>query len=392
MEDRQRRKDFLVFGKPFIGEEEIAEVTNTLRSGWWGTGPKTELLEKKFSQYAISKYALGVNSATAGLHLALKALDLKPGDEVITTPLTFVSTANVIIHSGLKPVFADIDIKTWNIDPKKIKEKITSRTRAILPVHLHGRPVDMDSLMEIAKKNNLFVIEDAAHAIEATYHGKKIGSIGDITVFSFYVTKNLATGEGGMITTNNKKWRDRMSMLRLHGLSLDAWKRYSVKHFTLYEAVEPGFKYNLTDIASSLGIHQLARIEKNWKRRQQIWNLYTQAFRSESLLTLPAPIEKDARHAMHLFAILVNLEKLSVNRNEFVDRLIKENIGSGVHFSPVHLHPYYKNTYGYKKGDFPNAEFVGERILSLPLGANLTDEDVRDVIVAVKRVLKNSFV
>lgn len=390
MKGRLRRKFFLVFGKPFIGEEEIAEVVDTLRSGWWGTGPKTELFEKKFSRYARSKYALGVNSATAGLHLALKALNLRLGEEVITTPLTFVSTANVIAHAGLKPVFADIDRKTWNIDPEEIEKKITSKTRVIMPVHLHGRPVDMDSIMKIARKHKLFVVEDAAHAIEAKYKGKKIGSIGDITVFSFYVTKNLATGEGGMITTNNGKWRERMAILRLHGLSMDAWKRYSVKHFTLYEAVEPGFKYNLTDIASSIGLHQLARIEKNLKRRKEIWEMYQKAFENESLLTLPALIEKDTRHAMHLYAIMVDINKLKMTRNEFVDRLMKNNIGSGVHFSPIHLHPYYRNTYGYKKGDFPNAEFVGERILSLPLGANLTDKDVKDVISSVKEVLRYS--
>ena len=392
MSIRSRREDFLVFGRPVIREEDIAEVVDTLRSGWWGTGPKTEIFENKFCTYSKAKFAISVNSATAGLHLAIKALQLDPGDEVITTPLTFVSTVNVIIHAGAKPVFADVDRKTWNIDPVEIEKKITKKTRVIMPVHLHGRPVNMDAICKLAKKYNLYVVEDAAHAIEATYYGKKIGSIGDITVFSFYVTKNLATGEGGMITTNNSKWKDRMAVLRLHGLSQDAWKRYSVKHFKLYEAVEPGFKYNLTDIASSLGIHQLARIEKNWKRRQQIWNLYTKAFRNEPLLTLPAPIEKNTKHAMHLFAILVNLEKLSIDRNEFVDRLIKENIGSGVHFSPVHLHPYYRKTFGYKKKDFPNAEFIGERILSLPLGANLTDEDVKDVITAVKKVLKNSSV
>lgn len=385
----RRRRDFLVFGKPFIGKEEIREVVDTLRSGWWGTGPKTEKFEKEFARYVKTKYSIAVNSATAGLHLALKALDLESGDEVITTPLTFVSTVNVILHAGAKPVFADIDKKTWNIDPKEIAKKITSKTRAILPVHLHGRPAYMDSILRLAKKNNLFVIEDAAHAIEAIYKGKKIGSIGDMTVFSFYVTKNLATGEGGMITTNNKKWADRLKVLRLHGLSHDAWKRYSVKHFKLYEAIEPGYKYNLTDIASSIGIHQLRRIEKNLKRRKQIWNMYVSAFKSEPLLTSPSPVEKEDRHAMHLFAILINLEKIKMNRNEFIDRLIKENIGSGVHFSPVHLHPYYRKAFGYKKGDFPQSEFVGERIVSLPLGANLTDKDVKEVISAVKKIIHN---
>lgn len=384
---RAKRKDFLVFGKPFIGEDEIKEVVNTLRSGWWGTGPKTEKFENMFAKYVKSKYALGVNSATAGLHLALKSLNLNPGDEVITTPLTFASTANVIIHSGAKVVFADIEKDTWNIDPKEVEKKITKHTRVILPVHLHGRPADMNKIMAIAKKNKLFVIEDAAHAIEAIYDGKKIGSIGDITVFSFYVTKNLATGEGGMITTNNKKWIERMRMLRLHGLSQDAWKRYSVKHFKLYEVIEPGFKYNLTDIASSIGIHQLKRIEDNLKRRKGIWSLYDKAFKNNKLLTIPSKINKNDRHAMHLYALLLDLEHFKIGRNEFVDRLIKENIGSGVHFSVIHLHPYYRKTFGFKKGDFPNAEFVGERIVSLPLGANLTNKDINNVIWAVEKSL-----
>ena len=352
------RRDFLVFGKPFIGREEIREVIDTIRSGWWGTGPKTATFEKEFASYVRAKYAISVNSATAGLHLALKVLNLKSGDEVITSPLTFVSTANVIIHAGGKPVFADIDSVSWNIDSKEIAKKITPRTRAIIPVHLHGRPADMDAIMRLAKKHNLFVIEDAAHAIEATYKGKKIGSIGDMTVFSFYVTKNLSTGEGGMITTNNKKWVLRLNTLRLHGLSADAWKRYSVRHFTLYEAIEPGFKYNLTDIASSLGLHQLRRIEKNLKRRAQIWNMYMNAFMNESYLSLPASIEKDTRHAMHLFAVLVNIEKLKISRAGFINKLLGENIGSGVHFSPVHLHPYYRKSFGYKKGDYPKSEFV----------------------------------
>lgn len=386
----KKRKDFLVFGKPYIGEAEIKEVIDTLRSGWWGTGPKTELFEKEFGKYVKSKHAIAVNSATAGLHLALTVLGIDQGDEVITTPLSFVSTSNVIIHRGAKPVFADIDRDTWNIDPKEIEKKITKKTKAILPVHLHGRPCDMESIMRIAKKHNLFVIEDAAHAAEARYHGNKVGSIGDMTVFSFYVTKNIATGEGGMVTTNNDKWAKSLQMYRLHGLSHDAWKRYAVKHFSLYEAIVPGYKYNLTDIASSIGIHQLRRVEKNLIKRKNIWDKYNKSFKNENLLTLPSPIEHNTRHAMHLYSILLNLEKIKIKRDEFVDRLIKENIGSGVHFSPIHLQPLYKEMFGYKKGDFPNAEFVGERILSLPLGANLLDRDVNDIINAVKKVLKGS--
>ncbi len=380
------RKKFLVFGRPFIGKEEIAEVVKTLKSGWWGTGPKTEEFEVKFAKYVKSKYAVSVNSATAGLHLALKVLDIGPGDEVITTAMTFVSTANVIVHCGAKPVFVDIEKDTWNIDPKKIEQIITKKTKAIVPVHLHGRPVNMAAIMKIAKKYKLYVIEDAAHAIETKYHNQKIGSISDLTVFSFYVTKNLATGEGGMVTTNNEELQKRLRILRLHGLSLDAYKRYSVKHFTLYEAIEPGFKYNLTDIASSIGLHQLARIEKNLKRRREIWNMYNKAFTGNPFLTLPAKIESGTRHAMHLYAILVDIDKLKITRNQFVDMLIKEGIGSGVHFSATHLHAFYKKQFKYKEGDLPVAEYVGSRILSLPLGANLLNKDVLDVISAANKI------
>lgn len=377
------RKSFLVFGKPFIGRQEIAEVVDTIKSGWWGTGPKTEQFEKAFAVYTRAKYALGVNSATAGLHLALKALGVGPGDEVITTPLTFVSTVNVILHCGATPVFADVDRDTWNIDPKEIEKKITRKTKVILPVHLHGRPCDMDAILSLAQKYKLSVVEDAAHAAEAVYKGKKIGSIGDITVFSFYVTKNIATGEGGMVTTNNKKHGESMRIMSLHGLSQDAYKRYSVRYYRHYEAVTPGYKYNLTDIASSLGLHQLARVEKNWFVRKKHWDSYMKAFRVIPELILPAPEFSGTKHARHLFAILLRLETLRIPRDDFIDQLIKMNIGSSVHFNPVHLHEYYRHTFGYRKGMFPHAEFIGERTVSLPLGANLTQKDIRDVISAV---------
>ncbi|MDP1721666.1 MAG: DegT/DnrJ/EryC1/StrS aminotransferase family protein [Candidatus Gottesmanbacteria bacterium] len=380
---KPQRKSFLVFGKPYIGHEEIAEVVDTLKSGWWGTGPKTEEFETAFAHYAKAKYALGVNSATAGLHLALIALGVGKGDEVITTPLTFVSTANVILHCGATPVFADVDRETWNIDPKEIEKKITSKTKVILPVHLHGRPCDMDAIMSIARRHKLFVVEDAAHAAEAVYKRKKIGSIGDITVFSFYVTKNIATGEGGMVTTNSKKFAESMRIMSLHGLSQDAYKRYSVRYYRHYEAVTPGYKYNLTDIASSIGIHQLARVEKNWVIRKQHWETYMHAFTSVPELMLPAAESPNTKHARHLFAILLRLEKLRISRDDFVDQLIKMNIGSGVHFSPVHLHEYYRKTFGFKKNMFPHAEFIGERTVSLPLGANLREKDIHDVIAAV---------
>lgn len=382
------RKKFLVFGKPYVGKEEIEEVVATLKSGWWGTGPKAEKFEKEFAKYTNAKYALAVNSCTAGLHLALKTLRVGKGDEVITSPLTFCSTVNVILHSGAKPVFVDVNRDTWNIDARKIEPAITKKTKVILPVHLHGRPCEMEKIMKIARKRKLFVVEDAAHAAEAIYHDNHIGSIGDITVFSFYVTKNIATGEGGMATTNNEKWARDMRILSLHGLSHDAYKRYSVKIYKHYECEIPGFKYNMPDIQASLGIHQLARVEKNARARARIWEMYVRAFSKIKELILPAPFEKNIRHAKHLFAILIKPEILKISRDEFVDRLIKQNIGSGVHFNPVHLHKYYRKTFGFKKGDFPNAEFVGAREVSLPLSAAMTNRDTKDVISAVKNIVR----
>lgn len=381
-------KGFLVFGKPYVGKEEIEEVVDTLKSGWWGTGPKTELFENKFKSYVGSKYALAVNSCTAGLHLALKALNIGPGDEVITSPLTFCSTVNVILHCGAKPVFADVDLRDWNIDPEEIEKRITKKTKAIIPVHLHGRPCKMDIIRQIAKKHSLFIVEDAAHAAEAAYRRLKVGTIGDITVFSFYVTKNIATGEGGMITTDNRALHEKMKILRLHGLSQDAYKRYSVRYFKTYECLYPGYKYNMTDIQASLGIHQLARVEQNLIIRKKYWTMYDEAFKKIPELIYPAKEDPETRHACHLYAILLKKEKLTISRNTFIEKLIKKGIGSGVHFVPVHLHTYYRKTFGFKKDDYPHAEYVGARTLSLPLGANLSEKDIRRVIKAVKEMIR----
>jgi dTDP-4-amino-4,6-dideoxygalactose transaminase len=304
--------------------------------------------------------------------------------------MTFCSTANVILHCGAKPVFADIDRRDWNIDPVEIKKKITRRTKVILPVHLHGRPCQMDKIMALARKHKLLVVEDAAHALEAWYHGKKIGNIGDLTAFSFYVTKNVATGEGGMVTTNNPKWAKQIKVMSLHGLSRDAYKRYSLKVFRHYQAIVPGYKYNMMDLQAAIGIHQLARVEKNAKIRKKHWQLYDQAFKKIPELIMPAPEEKKTFHARHLYAILVRPERLKVSRDEFISQLLRLNIGSGVHFYPVHLHPYYQKKFGFKKGDLPNAEFVGERTLSLPLAANLSQRDIIDVIEAVQCLIKRN--
>ncbi|MEK7513331.1 MAG: DegT/DnrJ/EryC1/StrS aminotransferase family protein [Patescibacteria group bacterium] len=381
------RSKFLIFGAPRFFQAELKEVLDTLRSGWWGTGPKTLRFEEDFKKYVQVKESVAVNSATAAMHLGLNTLGIGPGDEVITTPLTFVSTANVIIHVGAKPVFADVDRLTGNINPQEIEKKITKKTKVIIPVHLHGRPCDMDEIALIAKKHKLFIMEDAAHATESWYHGRKIGSISDMTAFSFYVTKNVATGEGGMLTTNNQKWADEVRIRRLHGISKDAWKRYSAAGFQPYESVYPGFKYNMTDLAASLGIHQLKRVEKNLLIRNKYWKLMTKEFRKIDGIIPPAPDEPNIVHARHLYAINLELEKLKINRNQFIDALQKENIGTGVHFTALHTHKYYRETYGFKPNDFPNAYWIGERTISLPFYPHMSLKDVNDVIAAVSRIV-----
>jgi dTDP-4-amino-4,6-dideoxygalactose transaminase len=380
------RKDFLIFGSPAIEEAEIQEVVDTLRSGWLGTGPKTQRFEEDFRRYIGCQHAIAVNSCTAALHLALDAIGVRSRDEVITTPMTFPATANVIVYQGAKPVFVDIERETMNIDPVKIEEAITPRTRAILPVHLAGRPCKMDEILSIARRHNLFVIEDAAHAVEAWYKVRKVGTIGDITTFSFYVTKNLTTGEGGMVTTNDAAWAEEIRLKRLHGISRDAWKRYSAEGFALYETIEVGYKYNMTDLQASLGIHQLARLEQNLKLREQYWQMYDEAF--ADVPELITPIEEEGiRHARHLYTILLRLERLTIDRNQFIDAMRAENIGTGVHFYAVHLHRYYRETFRYGRGDFPEAEFISDRTVSLPLSAKLSEQDVKDVIAAVRTVI-----
>jgi len=380
------RDDFLIFGSPLILKDEIDEVVSTLLSCWIGTGPKVTRFEEEFRDYIGSKYALAVNSCTAGLHLALLSNGIKAGDEVITTPMTFCATANAIIHSGGVPIFADIQKDTMNIDPVEIEKKITKKTKAILPVHFAGRPCEMKAILEIAKKNNLKVISDCAHAVETEYHGKKVGQIGDMSVYSFYVTKNLTTGEGGMITCNNKIQAKEIKILALHGISSDAWKRYSDEGYKHYLVRAPGFKYNMTDIQASIGLHQLKRIDKNWERRKQIWDKYNDAFKGLPV-NIPNPFEKDTRHALHLYTLILDIDNLKTNRDGIIDALYKENIGTGVHFIAIHLHPYYKEKYKFRRGDFPVSEFISDRTISLPFSAKLTDKDAEDVIAAVKKVI-----
>jgi dTDP-4-amino-4,6-dideoxygalactose transaminase len=383
------RDNFLIFGSPSIEEEEIQEVVECLRSGWISTGPRVGRFQELFARYIGTRYALALNSCTAGLHLAMLAADLKPGDEVITTPMTFAATANSIIHTGARPVFVDVELPGMTIDPDQIEAVITDRTRAIIPVHLYGRPCAMDRIMNIARRHSLIVIEDAAHAIESEYKGRKIGTIGDMTVFSFYVTKNIVTGEGGMITTDREDFAATIETYGLHGMSRGAWKRYSDEGFKHYQVLYPGFKYNMMDIQAAIGIHQLGRIDRYLKRREDIWQRYNRAFAGLPVDLPPEP-EAETRHARHLYTPLLKLEDLTADRDAIQQALNSENIGTGIHYIALHLHPYYRETYRYAPDDFPHARRVSERTISLPLSAKLTDDDVQNVIDAFTRVLERS--
>lgn len=380
------RKDFLVFGSPLIEEPEIQEVVASLRSGWIGTGPKVKKFEDQVRDYKGTKHAIAVSSCTAALHLSLAALELKPGDEVITTPMTFCATLNAIIHAGAKPVLVDCDRRTMNIDPEKVEKAVTRRTRAVIPVHFAGRPCDMDPLMALARKRKLAVVEDCAHAIETEYRGRKAGTFGDFGALSFYVTKNITTAEGGMVLTDDARLADKIKILALHGMSKDAWKRFSDEGYKHYEVVYAGFKYNMTDLQASIGMHQMPRVDRYWHRREQVWRRYDQAFDGLPAIT-PAVPEKDTRHGYHLYTLLVDPERSGKTRDQVLQELTKLNIGTGVHYLALHLQPFYRKLLGHKPGDFPNAEFIGERTLSLPLSAKLSEEDVDDVIGAVRAVL-----
>lgn len=381
------RKEFLTYGLPLIEDDDIAAVVDSLKSNWITKGPKTHEFEKRFAEYIGVKYAVAVNSCTAGLHLALVAAGISAGDEVITTPMTFASSANVIIHSGAIPVFADVDPVTMNIDVNEIRKKITPRTKAIIPVHLAGHPCEMDEIMDLAREHNLFVLEDAAHAVYTKYKGQLIGSIGNATAFSFYATKNLATGEGGMVTTNDEALADKIRIMSSHGMSRNAWNRYTASGSWYYEILHPGFKYNMTDIQAALGLTQLEKLERMQGIRREIAERFNEEFGKMPELEIPP--EKDyARHAWHLYIIKLNLDKLSIDRTEFIEELKKEQIGTSVHFIPVPMHPYYRDTFNYQKGDFPQAETTFERIISLPLYPKMSKQDTEDVIEAVKGIVE----
>lgn len=382
-----RSKDnFLVFGSPMIEDAEIQEVVHSLKSGWLGTGPKVAQFENDFKAYKNASHAVAVNSCTAALHLSMLAAELEPSDEVITTPLTFCATVNTIIHAGATPVLTDVDPMTMNIDPEQVEVRITSKTKAIIAVHFAGRPCDMDALCLIAKRHNLKLIEDCAHAIETEYKGRKAGTIGDFGCFSFYVTKNIVTGEGGMILCRQEHDASRIKVLALHGMSKDAWKRFGDEGYKHYYVTECGFKYNMMDLQGAIGLHQLKRVDKYWQRRQEIWQRYNDAF-ADLPIELPASPEVNTRHAYHLYTVLIDETKTGLSRDEFLNRMTAENIGVGVHYLSIPEHPYYQQKFTWKLSDYPVATKIGRQTVSLPLSAKLTDSDVDDVIKAVKKVL-----
>lgn len=381
---------YLIFGAPDIHQSEIDEVVDSLYSGWLGTGPKVARFEREFAAYkGVDEHLVAaVNSCTAALHLSMIAAGIQPGDEVITTAMTFCATVNAIIHAGGTPVLADIDPHTWNIDPNDIERRITPRTRAIIPVHFAGRVCDMDAIMDIARRHNLKVIEDCAHAIESEYKGRKAGTFGDFGCFSFYVTKNVVTGEGGMVIAKREEDIARIRTLALHGMSKDAWRRFSDSGYKHYQVVECGFKYNMMDLQAALGIHQLARVDENWQKRHAIWNRYQEAF-ADLPVTLPLAPEPYTRHAYHLYTLLINGERRGTSRDDFLQRMHEQGIGTGVHYLSIAEHPYYQRRYGWHPDDYPHAFRYGRLTVSLPLSTRLTASEVDRIITTSTNILQS---
>lgn len=372
------RDSYLVFGQPLIEESEIAEVAASMRAAWLGTGPKVTAFERQVAEYKSVKHAIAVNSCTAGLHLSCLALGLQPGDEVIAPAMTFCATINAIIHAGATPVLVDVEPDTFNMCPEQVRLAITPRTKAILPVHFAGRCCNMPALLELARQHHLRIIEDCAHAIETEVAGRKAGTFGECGVLSFYSTKNIVTGEGGMILTNDDQIAARAKILALHGMSHDAWKRFSDSGYKHYDVVEIGFKYNMMDLQAAIGIHQLKRVESWWSRRGEVWARYMDALKSLPVI-LPAPVDTDQVHAYHLFTVLVP-EENGRSRDGLMRHLHELKIGTGVHYRSIPEYTVYKNRFGWTPSAYPNSALIGRSTLSLPLSPKLTDADVDDVI------------
>ena len=385
----QVKAKFLPYHLPSIGEEEIEAVVETLRSGWLTTGAKVRQFEEDFKVKVGARHAVALNSCTAALHLALEAIGVKPGDEVIVPTMTFAATGEVVTYLGAKPVLIDCCYDDLTLDITQIEKLITPKTKAIIPVHFAGHPCEMIPLMEIAKAYNLKVIEDAAHCLPAWYQGVPIGAIGDITCFSFYATKTITTGEGGMATTQNEVWAERMRMMSLHGISRNAWSRYSANGSWSYDICHAGHKYNLTDLAASLGIEQLKKCEQFQKTREHYAGMYTQGFRDLPEIMCPS-VARNVQHSWHLYVIQLDLDHLRIGRDEFIEQMKSYNVGTSVHFIPLHLHPFYQHTYGYQPGDFPTAGGCFERIISLPIYPMMTEADVEYVIDVVHEIIRGN--
>jgi dTDP-4-amino-4,6-dideoxygalactose transaminase len=376
-------EEFLPFSRPSISQAAIDEVVSCLKSGWITTGPRVKQFEDDLKAYCRAPHALALSSATAGLHLVLAALELKPGDEVITTPMTFAATLNTIVLTGGRPVCVDVEPGTYNMDVKRIEKAVTKKTRAIMPVHFAGLPVDLDPLYDLAKKHNLRVIEDAAHAIGTEYKGKRVGSFGDIQVFSFHPNKNMTTGEGGCVVTRDEKIVEAVALLRFHGMDREAWNRFGKKGSQHYEIIAPGYKYNMMDIQAALGLHQLKQLDGFIKRRTELALRYQKLLAGWPQVSLPAAPAYAHLHAWHLYTPLINPDAAGMDRDAFMQGMKERNIGTGLHYRAVHLYPYYREHFGFKRGDFPNAETISDRIVSLPLFPSMTDADQDRVVAAM---------
>lgn len=386
------RDSFLPFSRPTIEQEEIDEVVDSLKSGWITTGPKVTRFEEKIAKYVDADHAVALNSGTAGLHVALLALGIGPGDEVITTPMTFAATVNMILAVGATPVLVDIDRHTMNLQPELVGKALTPRTRALVPVHFAGLPCDMEAINRLARRHGLVVVEDAAHAIGTRYQGKRIGALSQATVFSFHPIKNITSGEGGMLTTNVAEVAEKSRVLRFHGINKDAWKRYDVRGVPEYDVLELGYKYNMLDLQAAIGLHQIDKLERFIAARTYIAERYLEALADNPGVFLPACSNPGDRHAWHLFVLKVDTDRLKIDRHEFIAQLKQRNIGTGIHFRAVHLHPHFAAALPYSRGDFPEAEWASDRLCSLPLYPLMTKADVDDVVAAIHEVVEANHV